>query len=88
MVSNLAFLYFVGLNTIHLEIINLEQILKETVTTQPILLLTRGSDPSIEIRQLAKTVVGYSKYIEVSTHLYYRTIKKQNNLLSFHKKFF
>lgn len=45
---------------------NMRQIVKETVATEPILILvSAGADPSSEMRELAHAAVGSQRYIEV-----------------------
>lgn len=56
-----------GLSNLNPDVINLAQVYNQTISTEPILLLTTsGNDPSVEIRELAKAVVGIERYHEVS----------------------
>lgn len=70
---------FTGLSDIHPEVFNLNQILKETMNSEPILLLTSGNDPSAEIRQLAQNIVGNKNYIEVSSMLLFAMLSNIQN---------
>lgn len=56
-----------GLRTLHPDVLHLAQILKETQSSEPILLITTaGNDPSNEIKELAVATLGADKYKEVS----------------------
>lgn len=57
----------IGLRTLHPDVLHLAHILRETTSSEPILLITTsGNDPSSEIKELAEATVGSQKYIEVS----------------------
>jgi len=56
-----------GIQDISPETLNLKKLYsKETISTEPILILiSPGADPSTELRDLAKEIIGKEKYAEV-----------------------
>ena len=63
------FVDFVGLQDLSPPALSLKQLLTETVTTEPILLvISPGADPSEELRTFALSTVGDQHYYEV--HMY------------------
>ncbi|KRT80222.1 hypothetical protein AMK59_6546, partial [Oryctes borbonicus] len=56
-----------GLKNLNMDVLQLSQILQESSSSEPILLLTTsGNDPSAEIRELAEDKKGMGKYIEIA----------------------
>ncbi|GJQ81468.1 btv [Trypoxylus dichotomus] len=60
-------LHVTGLKNLNMDVLQLSQILQESSCFEPILLLTTsGNDPSAEIRELAESKRGNSRYIEIA----------------------
>lgn len=68
-------LHMAGMKTLSPGNLYLSQVVKETISTEPVLIINGpGADPSTELRDLAGMVVGNEKYIEVS--VFFKVKKK------------